>query len=328
MSDLIVGIACHGFSSEAEISMKSAQTVMTVLSEHYPAVFLLKITQKQWSVIDPKGIELPLPIGRFEFEHQGQQKRFSVIFNALHGSPGEDGKLAAALDLAAIPHTSCDPYTAGLTFNKRDCIAIARRLGVPTAASVTLDEGETLNKSHFLAEVGFPCFVKANRAGSSFGVFKVHNQMELDDCLPKAFEEDSQLIIEKHLEGREVSVGVLRMGGKITVLPITEIISENDFFDYAAKYEGKAQEITPAALPQDWTKKVSELATTIYDKMGLKGLTRSEFIFVEGIPHLLEINTVPGMTAASIIPQQCAAAEIPLGTLFRSMIESALQRNP
>lgn len=325
MSEIIVGIACHGFSSEADISMQSARTVFQSLKNTYSELYFLKITREQWVVIDALGHEENIPIGSFSFTIDGKVKKFSVIFNALHGSPGEDGTLAAALELAGIPHTSCDSYTAGLTFNKRDCIAIVRRMGIPTAQSMVLDQGENLNVGQLEDELGYPCFVKANRAGSSFGVFKVHNRQELEDSLPKAFAEDNQLIIEKALDGREVSVGVVCFNNKITILPITEIISENDFFDYAAKYKGQSQEITPADLPKAWETKVRVTAQTLYEKLGLKGLTRSEFIFQNGIPHLLEINTVPGMTQASIIPQQCESAQISLEDLFKGMIESALE---
>ena len=307
--------------------MQSAQTVQQQLQSVYSAVFLLKITPSQWSVIDSKGQEQPLAIGQFDFTYGGKSISFDVIFNALHGSPGEDGQLAALLNFAGIPHTSCDMYTAALTFNKRDCIAIARRLGVPTAPSVILDQGEPIDSAAIEAAVGLPCFVKANRAGSSFGVFKARTQEELLQYIPKAFEEDSQLIIEKALDGREVSVGVVRLQGKTTVLPITEIVTENDFFDYAAKYEGESQEITPADLPATWEEKVIQWASILYDKLGLHGVSRSEFIFVNGIPHLLEINTVPGMTQASIIPQQCAAANLSLQTLFVNIVSDALQRN-
>ena len=327
MSNPIIGIACHGYSSEATISMQSAKTVMEHLQKQYSSLFYLKITPQKWAVIDSEGNELEIPIGHFTFEYKGERLRFDVLFNALHGSPGEDGKLAALLDLAAIPHTSCDMYPAALTFNKRDCIAIARRLGVPTAPSMTLDKGDRINLDEIQTAVGFPCFVKANRAGSSFGVFKVEGKEALQACIHKAFEEDSQLIIEQALEGREVSVGVVRLHDQIKVLPITEITTENDFFDYAAKYEGQSQEITPANIPKEWEESVSHWARLLYDKLDLKGITRSEFIFVNGMPHLLEINTVPGMTQASIIPQQAQAAGIKLEELFSELLQTAMKRN-
>ena len=327
MSNLVVGVACHGYSSEATISMQSAKTVMAHLQKQYSSLFYLKITSNKWFVVDTEGHELEIPVGQFTFEYKGQRLRFDVLFNALHGSPGEDGKLAALLELASIPHTSCDMYPAALTFNKRDCIAIARRLGVPTAPSITLDKGDRIDLDEIQTGVGFPCFVKANRAGSSFGVFKVAHKEELQTCIHKAFEEDSQLIIEQALEGREVSVGVLRLQDQIKVLPITEIITENGFFDYAAKYEGQSQEITPAGIPKEWEESVSHWAHLLYDKLDLKGITRSEFIFVDGVPHLLEINTVPGMTQASIIPQQAQAAGIKLDELFSELLKTALKRN-
>lgn len=328
MSNPIVGIACHGYSSEAEISMQSAQTVREHLEKSFAAVFFLQIKSNKWIILDGNGEEQSVPVGTFEFEYQGKTLRFDVIFNALHGSPGEDGKLAALLDFEKIPHTSCAMYPAALTFNKRDCIAMARNLGVPTAPSVLVDKGDVIDLKAIINAVGLPCFVKANRAGSSFGVFKASTLQELEESIPKAFEEDTQLLIEQALEGREISLGVVRLKNKITVLPPTEIITENDFFDYAAKYRGKSKEITPADIPEAWQRQLSHWGQLLYDKLGLVGITRSDFIFVESTPHLLEINTVPGMTQASIIPQQCAAAGLSLQELFCELVNEALQRNP
>ena len=326
MSKPIVGIACHGFSSEAQISMQSAQTVFETIAHHYAKVYYLKITEKRWTVIDRHGKEQVIPIGTFDFIDNGRKKRFSVVFNALHGSPGEDGKLAATLELAGIPHTSCNSYTAGLTFNKRDCIAIARRMGIPTAVSMILDQGETLDIVQLEKKLGYPCFVKANRAGSSFGVYKVMNAQELPAALQGAFKEDEEILIEAALEGREITVGVLEWNEKVQVLPITEIISENDFFDYEAKYKGKSQEITPANLPKAWEEAAKKMAKELYTTLGLKGITRTEFIFQDGIPHLLEVNTIPGMTLQSIIPQQAEAAGITLSELITGVINHSLTK--
>jgi D-alanine-D-alanine ligase len=193
--------------------------------------------------------------------------------------------------------------------------------GIPTAKSCALDKGDAIDANAIVETVGLPCFVKANRAGSSFGVFKVYREDDLLESIQKAFEEDTQLIIESFLDGREVSVGVATLENIVHVLPITEIISENDFFDYGAKYLGESQEITPANIPENWEKQVQKLSKKIYFKLGLKGIVRSEFIFVKNVAHLLEINSVPGMTANSIVPQQVNADGMELSDFFTKILK-------
>ena len=217
------------------------------------------------------------------------------------------------------------PYQAALTFNKRDLLSVLKPYGVHTAESFFLNKGEAIDKDAIVAKVGLPCFVKANKAGSSFGVSKVYKKEELNAAITAAFNEDDELIIESFLEGTEVSVGVITYKGEVTVLPITEIISENDFFDYEAKYQGKSQEITPANITKEQEEKVSVLAKTIYEKLKLKGFTRSEFIFVNNQPHLLEVNTTPGLTEESILPQQAKVFGLSLSELFESAIVEALR---
>ena len=226
-----------------------------------------------------------------------------------------------------IPHTSCDLYSAALTYDKRGCLSNVKKFKIPTAKSVHLNQGEPINLNQIISKVGLPCFVKANRAGSSFGVYKIFNKKDLIKGIKKAYDEDSQLIIESELKGREVSVGVYKKNNKVICLPITEIISENEFFDYEAKYMGKAKEITPAEIPVDWKVKVNKIAKSLYENLNLKGVCRSEFIFVENKPHLLEINTVPGLTEESIIPKQCKAAGIKLGVFFEDLLNEVTLKN-
>lgn len=321
-----VGIVCGGFTTEWEISRKSGQTVFDTLSRDLWEVYLIVIRPEKWLVYDDQNNEYPFSIGDFTVEKSGKKIAIDVVFNAVHGSPGEDGQLAALFQLLKIPHTSCDSYSAGLTFNKRDCLAVLRDHNIPMATSYFFDAGDHIDEEAIIKAVGLPCFVKANRAGSSFGVFKVNEKEGLSTAIKGALEEDSQLIIESALEGREVSVGVTEWEGHIKVLPITEIISENDFFDYAAKYEGKAKEITPAKLLPEMEQAVCKTITEIYVKLGLKGITRSEFIFVDGVPHLLEVNTIPGLTEQSIIPQQLHAAGISLAAFFNHLIKTALKK--
>ena len=317
-------IACGGFTSEHDISLKSGQTVRKCLSEDKWNIYFLEITKNQWKLTNTSGQEFTFSIGDFSWEIKGKKHRPDVVFNTIHGAPGENGQLAALLELLKIPHTSCDSYSAALTYNKRDCLSVLREKGISTAKHFYLDQGVPYSEDLITKKLGFPLFVKANRAGSSFGVFKVNDLKALKEAIQKAYKEDSQLLLESALEGREVSVGAYRNSEGIQVLPITEIITENDFFDYEAKYEGKAKEITPAQLPKDWESLVTSQMKTIYKSLNLSGLIRSEFIFVGGIPHLLEINTVPGMTEASIIPKQVAARGLELGIFFESQLELAL----
>ena len=322
-----VGIVSGGFTSEYNISILSGKTVFEELDRELWEVFLITINKSEWKAEDDQNNIYEVNKGDFTLQNNETLVKLDVIFNAVHGAPGENGHLAALWELLKIPFSSCDSYTAGLTYNKRDCLSVLRELKVPTAKYFSINEGTTINEDLILATVELPCFVKANRAGSSLGIYKVTTKKELIPSVEKAFEEDSQVIIESALEGREVSVGVAAFRGGIHVLPITEIITNNDFFDYAAKYEGKSQEITPAEIPNKWKELVEHWAKSIYISLDLKGVVRSEFIFVNGIPHLLEINTVPGITRKSIIPKQVEAMGIKLSQFFSYLLLQTLAKN-
>ncbi len=321
---IIVGIAWGGFSSEHDISKESGATVFNTLKNSSYELYKIHITKESWLVTDLEENCFTLNKDDFSFIKDEEHITFSVIVNMIHGAPGENGQLAALLELLNIPHTSCSSYVAALTYNKRDCLSVARSHKIRTAKYYTLNQGDSFSVKEIEKVVGFPCFVKANRAGSSFGVYKVYALEELSKAIEKAFKEDSELLIESALNGREVSVGVIRWKGEIMVLPITEIISENDFFDYEAKYNGKSQEVTPAQIPKKWEQKINRLSKEIYQTMKLDGVVRSEFIIENDIPHLLEINTVPGMTPQSIIPQQLKSAGISLKEYFEELIEQAV----
>ena len=321
-----LGVVCGGFTSEYEISLLSGKTVFNTLDRSLWEVFLITINQNTWSATDDQKNHYTVSKGDFSLQSETNTLDLEIIFNVIHGAPGENGQLAALWELLNIPFSSCDSYTSGLTYNKRDCLSVLRELNVPTAKHYSIDHGQNIDTEAIERRVGFPCFVKANRAGSSFGVFKVKEKSQLTPSIQKAFKEDSQIIIESALEGREVSVGVAAYEGEIHVLPITEIITENEFFDYAAKYEGKSEEITPANIPIEWKEKTEKWSKEIYRKLGLKGVVRSEFIFVDGEPHLLEINTVPGITTNSIIPQQLAATGMDLSRFFNLLLLEILDK--
>lgn len=313
-----------GYSSEYDISIQSGNMVYKSLNREKYVPYRVIIQREKWVLIDDRGSEFPIDRNHFSTTIDGTPIFFDCVFNAIHGTPGEDGVLQAYLDLLEIPYTSCGFYQAALTFNKRDLLSVLKPRGIHCAQSYLLDRGQEIRPDDIFGRVGLPCFVKANRAGSSFGITLVKKPEELSDALEAAFKEDDEILIETALKGTEVSVGVIRYQGEVRVLPMTEIIPEGDFFDYQAKYEGKSREITPARIDDKVREKVADTARFIYETLKMKGFSRSEFILVDGIPYLLEMNTTPGLTGASLLPQQALAAGISVSDLFESSIEQAL----
>ncbi|MGB5941347.1 MAG: D-alanine--D-alanine ligase [Leeuwenhoekiella sp.] len=325
MSQLHVAVVMGGYSSEFEISLKSGATVLKHLDPQKYKAYAVEISRDDWICVLPNGERVSVNKEDFSVKTEDGKLRFDVVFNTIHGTPGEDGKLQAYFEILGIKQTACDFYQAALTFNKRDCISVLKTNGIKTAKNFFLNQGEKYTTAKIVSNVGLPCFVKANRSGSSYGITKVYEESNLPAAIDTAFVEDDEVIIESFLQGTEVSVGVINYKGKITALPVTEIVSENDFFDYEAKYLGKSQEITPARISQEQTLAVQHEAEKVFKVLKLKGLTRAEFIFHNNEPHFLEVNTTPGLSPASIIPQQAAEANISLTELFSSVIEEALK---
>lgn len=321
-----IAIIMGGFSNEYQISLKSGNVVYETLNAEKYKAFRIHIFMDRWVFVNDAGIEFPIDKNDFSVTLDGNKIEFDCVFNAIHGSPGEDGFMQGYLELLNIPQTSCSMYQAALTFNKRDCLSVLKPYGIKTAVSYYLNLGDEIKEDDIINKVGLPCFVKANKAGSSFGISKVSKKEQLKDAIDVAFKEDDEIIIEEFLDGTEVSVGVISWRGKTKVLPITEIVSENDFFDYEAKYEGKSQEITPARISKEQQEKVKKVANQVYEILKLTGFSRSEYIFKDGEPHLLEVNTVPGLTKESILPQQAEEAGISLVDLFANAIEEALKK--
>ncbi len=320
-----IAIVMGGYSSEYNISLKSGNVVFETLNPEKYNAYRIHIFKDKWVYVDENDTEFPVDKNDFSVSVNGAKITFDCAFNAIHGSPGEDGFIQGYFELVNVPHTSCSMYLAAITFNKRDCLSILKPYGIKTAASYYLNLGDTIDKNAIVDAVGLPCFVKANKAGSSFGVTKVYKTEALQNAIDVAFKEDDEIIIESFLDGTEVSVGVITYKGEVIVLPITEIVSDNDFFDYKAKYQGESQEITPARLTEIQEEKVNYLAKKVYNTLKLSGFSRSEFIFKDGEPHLLEVNTIPGLTKESILPQQAAKAGITLSDLFANAIEEALK---
>lgn len=313
-----------GYSSEYKISLISGNVVYQFIDKTKFNGFRIHIFKEKWVYVDDKDVEFPIDKNDFSTTVNGAKITFDCVFNAIHGTPGEDGLMQAYFELIGMPHSSCDYYQSALTFNKRDMLSVLKPYGIKTATSYYLNKGEHIDTAEIVKTVGLPCFVKPNKSGSSFGISKVKTEAELPIAIEVAYKEDNEIIIESFLDGIEVSVGVINYQDEIIVLPITEIVSENDFFDYEAKYQGKSQEITPARISDEMTQKVSEAAKRAYEVLKMKGFSRSEFIFVDGEPHMLEMNTIPGLTTESLIPQQAKAAGISLEDLFSNAIELAL----
>lgn len=319
-----IAIVMGGYSSEKDISIKSGNVVYKHLNSEKFNAFRVLILKEKWVVLDEKENEYIIDKNDFSFRINKTKINFDCVFNAIHGAPGENGALLAYFNLINLKHTSAPFYQMALTFNKRDTLSTVKAYGIKTARSIYLNKGDEVNVDKIVEKIGLPCFIKPNNAGSSFGISKAHTKEAILPAIEIAYKEDTEILIESFLEGTEVSVGVIQYKGKTKVLPITEIVSENDFFDYEAKYLGKSQEITPARITKTQQEKVEKIAKKVYEVLNMSGFSRAEYIFVNDEPIFLEINTVPGLTEASILPQQAKEAGISLAELFENAIEESL----
>jgi D-alanine-D-alanine ligase len=317
-----IAIAAGGDSSEYSISMKSALVVQQHLQANFDT-YLIEIKGANWRYMD-QNQSYEIDKNDFSLFMNGESIRFDLVFIAIHGTPGEDGKLQGYLDMLKIPYTSSNLLASAVSFNKGVTNDYLKSHGICVAKSVQLFQGIPYIIEDIVAQLGLPCFVKPNQSGSSFGVQKVKKIEDLPQAIESAFEIDKQVLIESFVQGREVTCGVNNFNGTLTAMPITEIISENEFFDFSAKYEGKSQEITPADLPEESTKKVQELAKKVFQLLGLNGVARVDFIIQNNEPHLIEANTVPGLSAESIIPQQARAMGYSLTDFFTAWVNHFL----
>lgn len=322
-----IAVLMGGYSSEWQISLKSGNVISKNLDRSRYNVYEIIILDDGWYYKDTTGTRYDIDKNDFSILVDQIHITFDCIYNTIHGTPGEDGIIQSYLELLHIPQTSCDSYQSAITFNKRDCIAILKPWGITTGKHIYLNKGAPYNATDVANRLGLPYFVKANRSGSSFGVSKVYKLADLDEALLKAFDVDTEAIIESFLDGTEVSVGVYKIDDDIIALPPTEIVSENDFFDYEAKYQGKSQEITPARISAEATIAVQEQTKRIYEVLKCKGIARADFIFHDGTPHFIEINTNPGMSEESIIPQQIKAHGKTLQEVFTAVIENTIKHH-
>lgn len=322
-----IAIVAGGDSSEVVVSLKSARGVASFINNDLYQTYIVTMQENNWTV---KVSEQDITIDKndFSFSHNNEKITFDCAYITIHGTPGENGILQGYFDLIKMPHTSCDVLVSALTFNKFVCNTYLKGYGINVAESLVVRKGMPLKAEAIVERIGLPCFVKPNTGGSSFGISKVTEESQVVAAIEKALSESDEAIIEALIEGTEVTNGIYKTKEKTVVLPITEVVTENDFFDYEAKYiQGKAEEITPARISDDLTHRIKTLTSAIYDILGCKGLVRIDYIIQEEAIFLLEINTVPGMTNTSFIPQQIAAQGLEIGTVFTDIIEDAILHN-
>lgn len=319
-----IAFVTGGYSAEAEISYKSAITIENNIDKDKYDVYRIDITPTEWFHPQPNGNKIKVDKSDFSILIDGVKIIFDAVFIGIHGTPGEDGKLQGYFDLIGLPYTSCDATTSAITFNKRYTVAIAGAAGYHVAGSVHIFK-HSYSKDK-LSGLHYPVFVKPNNGGSSIGMSKVDDPSQLDEAMEKAFGEDDQVLVEEYISGREFTIGVFRSEGNIITLPFTEVMTDNAFFDFEAKYKGKSREETPANCSEEISEKVRTAAKGIYAVFNCRGVVRMDFIFNDtiGEPFLLEINTVPGQSAASIVPQQVAAAGMVLRNFYSKLIDDAL----
>ena len=324
----VIAFVTGGYSGEAEISYKSAITIEKNIDTEKFDYYKIDITPGGWFHESAEGTKTAVNREDFSLHLTGRKVRFDAVLIGIHGTPGEDGKLQGYFDLLNIPYTSCDAATSALTFNKRYTVAVAAFSGIPVAKSLHLFRNRPLEVSQIARQLQLPVFVKPNNGGSSIGMSKVSGLGELPAALEKAFREDDQVLVEEFIQGREFTVGVFKTPTEIIVLPITEIESKKEFFDFEAKYQGMSIETTPANISGEMKDKIRDTARKVYEVFNCRGVVRIDFIYEENRhqPFMLEINTVPGQSEASIVPQQVRAMGWSLKEFYSALIEDALTR--
>jgi len=327
MQKLNIAIVSGGDSGEFEISMQSGDVVKKYIDPNKYKVYPIHIKGQEWLYECKNQNVYPIDKNDFTIEMPGEKVRFDCVFIAIHGTPGEDGKLQGYFDMLGIPYTSCDHVTSALTFNKYFCKNYISNFAVKTAKSVYITNPEQVDPGYILNHLSLPVFVKPNNGGSSVGMSKVNKAEELEPAIVKAFMEDDEILVEEFIKGREITCGVLRHNHKTLVLPVTEIISKKEYFDYEAKYSpGLSDEVVPAHIPDKMYNECQEISAMLYGKLNCKGVVRFDYIFNDEGIYFLEVNTVPGLTEASIVPKMAKCYGLTLQQLFSMLLEESLQK--
>ena len=320
-----IAIIAGGNSSEVIVSLKSAQGIYSFIDKKTYEVYIVTLIEKKWSVKLEDETEVDIDKNDFSFILNGEKILFDFAYITIHGTPGENGILQGYFDLIGLPYSCCGVLAAAITFNKFTCNQYLKGFGIPVAPSILLRKNEHIQNTVVVEKIGLPCFIKSNVGGSSFGVTKVKEEKQIQPAIEKAFAEGNEVIIEGFLQGTEVTCGMYKTHEKTQVFPITEVVSANEFFDFYAKYNGQVTEITPARIPQEVTNHIQQLTNQLYDILGCKGIIRADFIInKQNVPYLLEVNTTPGMTPTSFIPQQVKAAGMAISSVMEDIIENKL----
>jgi D-alanine-D-alanine ligase len=322
-----IAIIAGGDSSESGVSLRSAKSLYNFIDRGNYTPYIVIINKKQWYVKGEYSQKYPIDKNDFTFKKKSSRIKFDFAYITIHGTPGENGLLQGYFDLLGIPYSSCSLLTSAITFNKFTCNQYLKGFGVSVSESLLLRKGQTISSGEVAEKVGFPCFVKPNAGGSSFGVTKVKVAEDLQPAIEKAFGEDNEVMIEAFMPGTEITCGMYKTTSRKVVLPVTEVVPKNEFFDYDAKYNGEVKEITPARISPELTARVQELTAAIYDILDCKGIVRIDYIISENNTiRLLEVNTTPGMTDTSFIPQQVNAAGMLMTDVLTEIIEDEYKK--
>ena len=318
-----IAIIAGGDTSEFEVSLRSAQGVQSFIDSNQYDLYMVEMEGLRWEVNLADGTKLPIDRNDFSFTHQEEKIVFDFAYITIHGTPGEDGRLQGYFDMLRIPYSCCGVLAAAITYDKFACNQYLKGFGMRVAESILLRQGQTISDADVVEKVGLPCFIKPSLGGSSFGVTKVKEIEQIQPAIVKAFSEAEEVVIEAFMEGTEITCGCYKTKDKSVIFPITEVVTDNEFFDYDAKYNGQVDEITPARISDDLTKRVQTLTSAIYDILGCSGIIRVDYIIsTDNKINLLEVNTTPGMTATSFIPQQIAAAGLDIRDVMTDIIEN------
>ena len=321
----IIAIVAGGDTSEYEVSLRSAQGIYSFIDKEKYTTYIVQMHGTDWHVQLPGGDKVPVDRNDFSFRMpDGRKVTFDFAYITIHGTPGEDGRLQGYFDMLHIPYSCCGVLAASLTYDKFVCNQYLRAFGIRIADSLLLRRGQSITDDELVEKIGLPCFVKPNLGGSSFGVTKVKTRQDIQPAIAKAFAEAPEVMAEAFMAGTEITCGCYKTKEKSVVFPITEVVSHNEYFDYQAKYNGESDEITPARISDELTDRVQKLTSVIYDILGAQGIIRVDYIITEGEKiNLLEVNTTPGMTATSFIPQQVRAAGMEMSQVMEDIIENA-----
>lgn len=323
-----VAIIAGGDSSEHEVSMNSAKGIYSFIDKEKYNLYIVELSKKAWEAVLPDGTRSKIDKNDFSFMDGENKVKPDFAYITIHGTPGENGILQGYFELLDIPYSTCDVLVSAMTFSKFTLNQYLKGFGIRVAESMLVNKRFDIDNKDVVEKIGLPCFIKPNASGSSFGVTKVKTEDQIQPALEAAFAESDDVMIEAFMDGIELANGCYKTKNKSVVFPITEVVSDNEFFDYNAKYKGEVTEITPARLSPELTERVKKLTSAIYDILGCKGIVRIDYIITEGEKiNMLEINTTPGMTATSFIPQQVRAAGIDIKDVMTDIIEEGLEKH-